>query len=82
MQGLDPQDFYPRKSMDRALAQRIKDNYDDVEKGKQGYKVSSIQNGAVCLACQLIVGKLVRKNRPTQVISFVVDLIGKCVEGL
>jgi hypothetical protein len=36
----------------------------------------------VCLACQLIAGKLVRKNRPTQVTGFVVDLAGKCVEGL
>jgi hypothetical protein len=33
MQGPDPQDFYPGKSMDRALAQRIKDTYGDVEKG-------------------------------------------------
>jgi hypothetical protein len=36
----------------------------------------------VCLACQLIVGKLVRKNLPTQVTGFVVDLAGKCVEGM
>jgi hypothetical protein len=36
----------------------------------------------VCLTCQLIAGKLVRKNRPTQVIGFVVDLTGKCVEGM
>jgi hypothetical protein len=36
----------------------------------------------VCLTCQLIAGKLVRKNRPTQVTGFVVDLAGKCVEGL
>jgi hypothetical protein len=36
----------------------------------------------VCLACQLIAGKLVRKNRPTQVTGFVVDLAGKCAEGL
>jgi hypothetical protein len=36
----------------------------------------------VHLACQLITGKLVRKNRPTQVTGFVVDLTGKCVEGL
>jgi hypothetical protein len=82
MQGPDPQEFYPGKAADRTLAQRIKDTYGDVEKGKRGYKVASIQNGAVCLACQLIVGKLVRKNRPTQVTGFVVDLAGKCVEGL
>jgi hypothetical protein len=53
-----------------------------VEKGKRGYKVASIHNGVVCLACHLIVGKLVRKNRPTQVTWFVVDLAGKCVEGM
>jgi hypothetical protein len=68
--------------MDRALTQRIKDTYGDVEKGMQGYKVASIQNGAVCFACHMIVGKLVRKNQPTQVIGFVVNLAGKCVEGL
>jgi hypothetical protein len=62
MQGPDPQDFYPRKTMDRALAQRIKDTYGDVEKGTRCYKVVSIQSGVVCLACQLIIGKLVHKN--------------------
>jgi hypothetical protein len=36
----------------------------------------------VCLTCQLIDGNLVRKNRPTQVTIFVVDLVGKCTEGL
>jgi hypothetical protein len=82
MQGPDPQDFYPGKAADRALAQRIKDTYGDVEKGMRGYKVASIQNGAVHLACQLIAGKLVRKNRPTQVTGFIVDLAEKCVEGL
>jgi hypothetical protein len=35
MQGPDPQDFYPGKVYaDHALAQKIKDTYDDVEKGK------------------------------------------------
>jgi hypothetical protein len=82
MQGLDPQDFYPGKATDRTLAQRIKDTYSDVEKGTRCYKVASIQNGTVCLSFQLIVGKLVRKNRPMQVTSFVVDLAGKCVEGI
>jgi hypothetical protein len=36
----------------------------------------------VCLAFQLIAGNLVRNNRPTQVTTFVVDLAGKCTEGL
>jgi hypothetical protein len=34
MQGPDPQEFYPGKSMDRALAHKIKDTYGDVKKGK------------------------------------------------
>jgi hypothetical protein len=68
--------------MDRALAQWIKDTYDDVKKGTRGYKVASIQSGAVHLTYHLIAGKLVWKNRPTQVTGFVVDLVGKCAEGL
>jgi hypothetical protein len=50
MQGSNPQDFYPGKVADRALAQYIKYTYDDVEKGKRGYKIASIQNGEVRLA--------------------------------
>jgi hypothetical protein len=82
MQGPDPQEFYPRIAIDHALTQEIKDTYGDVEKGTRGYKVASIQNGAVRLACELISVNLVRKNRPIQVISFVVDLTGKCMKGL
>ena len=82
MQGPDPQDFYPGKATYHTLAQRIKDTYGNVENGKRDYKVASIHNGAVHLACQLIMGNLVRKNRPTQVRGFVVDLVEKCVEGL
>jgi hypothetical protein len=33
MKGPDPQEFYPRKVADRTLAQKIKDTYNDVEKG-------------------------------------------------
>jgi hypothetical protein len=82
MQGPDPQEFYLGKDADRALAQNIKYTYGDVDKGKRGYKVSSIHNGVVRLDFQLITGKLVRKNRPTQVTGFVFDLVGKCMEGL
>ena len=34
------------------------------------------------VACQLIVGKIIRKNHPTQVTGFMVDLTRKCVEGM
>ena len=36
MQGPDPHEFYPGKGTDRALAQRIKETYGDVEKGTRG----------------------------------------------
>jgi hypothetical protein len=36
----------------------------------------------VCLTFQLIAGKIVIKNHPTQVTGFVVDLAGKCMEGM
>jgi hypothetical protein len=65
MQGPNPQDFYPRKVVDRTLAQCIKESYSDVEKEKWGYKVASIQNGAMHLAFQLIASKLAKKNKPT-----------------
>jgi hypothetical protein len=82
MQGPDPHEYYPGKTADHALVQKIKEAYGDVEKGTRGYKVASIKSGVVHLTCQLIVGKLVHKNQPTQVSGFVVDLTGKCTEGL
>jgi len=82
MQGLDPHQFYLGKTSDRSLAQHIKEDYGDVEKGKWGYKVASIQDGAVRLTCQLIAGKNVRKNHPMQVTGFVLDLTGNCIEGM
>ena len=42
MQVPDPQELYPGKTSDRALAQKIKGTYGDVEKGTWGYKVDSI----------------------------------------
>jgi hypothetical protein len=65
-QGPDPQQLYPRKISDFSLAYFIKEDCGDVENGKRGYKVASIQDGIVHLAFQLIAGKLVRKNHPTQ----------------
>jgi hypothetical protein len=82
MQGPDPHEFYPGKTTDRALVAKIKETYGDVEKGTRGYKVASIQRDVVCLSCQLIIGKIFHKNRPTQVTGFVVEIAGKCAEGL
>jgi hypothetical protein len=82
MQGPDPHEYYPGKTADCALSQNIKEAYGNVEKCTRGYKVASIESGAVRLTCQLIAGKMVRKNIPTQVYGFVVDLAGKCAEGL
>jgi hypothetical protein len=57
--------------VDHALSLKIKEAYGNVEKGMRGYKVTSIDSGAVRLACQMIAGKLVRKNKPTQVYGFI-----------
>jgi len=81
MRGPDPQRFYPGKAANRSLAQWIKEDYGDVEKGKRGYKEASIQDGAVHLDCQLISNNLIWKNHLTQVTRFVVNLAGKCVKG-
>jgi hypothetical protein len=51
MQGPDPHQFCPGKTSYRSLAECIKEVYGDVEKGKRGYKVTSIQDGAVHVAC-------------------------------
>jgi hypothetical protein len=64
------------------LAQCIKEAYGDVEKGKRGYKVASIQDGTVHLACHMIEGKLMRKNLPMKVIGFLVDCVEKCIKGM
>jgi hypothetical protein len=77
-----PSTVLPRKASNYSLSQQIKEAYNEVEKGKRGYKVASIQDGAVCLDFQLIAGNIVRKNRPTQVTRFMVDIIGKCMEGM
>jgi hypothetical protein len=45
-------------------------------------KASNPCLGTMRLAYQLIAGKIVIKNRPTQVTRFFVDLVKKCVEGL
>jgi hypothetical protein len=82
VKGPDPQQFYPDKESDHSLAQCIKEDYKEVEKGKRGYKVASIKDGTVCLTFQLIARNIVAKNRPTQFTRFMVDLTGKCVEGM
>jgi hypothetical protein len=51
MQGPDPQQFYLGKAADRSLAQRIKEYYGNVDMGKRGYNVASIQDRAVSLDC-------------------------------
>jgi hypothetical protein len=62
MQSPNPHDYYPRKTVDRALDQKIKEAYGDVEKGMRGYKVASIESGIVDLTCQMTARNLVCKN--------------------
>jgi hypothetical protein len=48
MQGLNPHQFYPGKTSDRSLAQRIKESYGDVEKRKRGYKCNVPGHQSTC----------------------------------
>jgi hypothetical protein len=50
MQGPNPHEYYPGKTTNYALAQKIIEAYGDVEKGARGYKVASIESGVVHLA--------------------------------
>jgi hypothetical protein len=45
------------------LEQHIKEVYDEIKKGNQGYKVSSIQDGVVHLSFQIIA----RKKEPPHI---------------
>ena len=58
IQGPDPHEYYPGKTADHTLVQKIKEAYGDVEKGVRGYTVASIESGVVHLTCQLIIGNL------------------------
>jgi hypothetical protein len=42
IQGPEPHHFYLGKALDFSLTQCIKEAYDEVEKGKRGYKVTYI----------------------------------------
>jgi hypothetical protein len=74
MQSPDPHEYYPGKTADRGLVQKIKEAYGEVEKCAIGYNVASIESGTVRLTCQLVTGKLVHKNQPIQVSGFIVEL--------
>jgi hypothetical protein len=80
MQGPDPHQLYLAKASDRFFPQRIKEAYNDVDKGKRGYKVASMQDGIMCLACQLIASKCIRKKHPMQVTWFLQMDVDELVE--
>jgi hypothetical protein len=52
-----------------------------VEKGKQGYKVASIQDGVVP-SLSVDHWQAHQEEQTTQVMRFIFNLAGKCVEGM
>jgi hypothetical protein len=59
-----------------------REDYGGVEKGNERYKVASIEYGTVHLSFHVIIRNIIRKNCPRHVTRFVVDLAGKCLEGM
>ena len=69
------------KSRDLALAEAMKKKY-KLEKKKRSYTISRIKDKRVCVATQLIVGKVMRKFHEDEVPALVVVLAEQCVEGV
>jgi len=53
-----------------------------LEKKKRGYAISSINNKAVRVATQILVGKVMRKCRMDEVPALMVAFATQCVEGV
>ena len=70
-----------RKGSDLGLAEAMKEKY-KLEKKKRGYSISGIKDKGVCLATQLLAGKLMRKCHADKVPESVITLAEQCVEGV
>ena len=64
-----------------ALTEAMKKKF-KLEKKKRGYAISSINNRAVKVATQILVGKVMRKCRADEVTMLVVALAAQCAEGV
>lgn len=69
------------KSSDLAIAEAIKKKY-KVAKKKRDYTISSINDKAVNVVTQILVGKVMRKCHADEVSTPVVALAEQCTEGV
>lgn len=69
------------KSEDLVLAEDMKKKY-KLDKKKRGYIISNIKDKGVCVATQLLAGKVIRKCRGNEVTAPVVMLAKQCPEGV
>lgn len=69
------------KSSNLALIEAMKPKY-KLEKRKQGYVIASIKEKGVCIATQLLAGKLMRKCCTNEVPASVITLAEQCAEGV
>jgi len=63
-----------------ALAEAMKKNF-KLEKKKQGYAISSINNPTFKVATQILASKMMQKCRTDEVPALMVALASQCVEG-
>lgn len=61
------------------VAEAMKAKY-KLEKRKRGYVIARIKDRWVCIATQLLVGKLMRKCHVNEVVASVIALAEQCVE--
>lgn len=76
--GKDPAEI-TGKSRDLALTEAMKKKY-KFGKKKRGYIISSIKDKGVCVATQLLAGKVMRKCHRDKVLVLVVALVEQCTK--
>lgn len=65
---------------DLMMTEALNEKY-KLEKKQRGYVISSIQDKAVCIATQLLAGKVMRKCHENEVPTVVFALAKQCAEG-
>lgn len=77
----DPTNILEGKSNDLAIMEAMKKNF-KLEKEKKGYTISNINNPAVKVVTQILVGKVMWKCYANEVPMLVVSLTVQCRKGV
>lgn len=78
--GEDPANVSEGKGGELALAKSMKKKF-KLEKKKRGYAISPLNNPAVKVSMQILVGKVMRKCHADEVPAPMIVLVTQCAEG-